>query len=117
MDNKAGMDAGRTIERIKKVEELGKADVELAEAEKAETIRKAREKAIVLVEEFEKTRETETQNRLSEAEKDVKKAAEKIVKKAEEEAGEMRKKASGKVSRVSDKMFGDFKKAIGMQEK
>lgn len=106
------MEAEETIERIKHLEEWGKKQAIQAELDSGEILRKAREKATLLVENFEKTREADLQQELADAEKEAKKVSQKIISKAEDEADAIKKKAAAKITETTNKAFENFKKQL-----
>ncbi len=106
------MDSEETIERIKKLEEGGKQTFVKAGEEAAEILKKAKDDAVALVQEYEKTKDVEIKGILSKTEQEVKKDSAKIVSKAQKDAAEIRDIASSKVSNLSKKFFEIFRKEL-----
>ena len=101
-----------TIERIRKLEEEGKQEVEKADLRAGEILKKAKEEAVVLVEEYEKTKDAELSGKLSKAEQDVKKESEKILSKAKKTAEQIRETTNSKIPSLSKKLFELFRKEL-----
>lgn len=106
------METDATIERIKGLEDWGKKMGEEAEAKKAGILQKAREKSLILIEEFERTRETDLELQMAKAEEKTQKEAEKILSKAQKEAADIRKRTSERTPEVSKKLFDRFRKKL-----
>jgi len=100
------------IERIKKVEDDGQKKIAEAEAEKEQIIKKAREKAIAVVEEFEKTQDTIFNEVMQEARADITVQKEKIMVKGREGVESLQEMSSRNLRDASRFVFNELRKSI-----
>ncbi len=106
------METDPTIERIKNLEGYGKREIEKTELKKAQIIEKAKEKSLLLIQEFEKTKDTSLKDRMAAVSEEIKKETAKMISKSQKDAEEIRKKAAERTSEVSRKFFEIFRKKM-----
>ena len=106
------MEPDTTIEKIKAVEDWGKKRLEESEAKKLEISQKARERSLILVEEFERTRENDLGKVMSKVEDETNKEVEKILAKSRKEADGIRERAGDRRADLSRRLFDKFRKKL-----
>ena len=106
------MENETTIERIKILEDWGKKKAEEAEAQKVEKLQKARERSLILVDEFERTRENDLGKVMSKVEDETGKEVEKIIAKAKKDSDSIRERAEGRTADLSRRLFDKFRKKL-----
>src|SRR3989344_3590548 len=106
------METDTTIEKIKAVEDWGKKKLEETEAKKLEISQKARERGLILVEEFERSRENDLGKVMSKVESETGKEVEKILAKSRKEADGIREGAENRTADLSRRLFDKFRKKL-----